>query len=221
MKEFECRICFEASESAIRSKLEKALPSLQWEEGDSSWDKIRVWGTSPDTFISVFRYEGPGPFKLRIRVPTLEGIDTEQTYIALREKVLTAINANIWKPLEPQPVFLIKLFDGFPAAYEFESEFGIGKIKSVLYDSELWYWEQYKRPSGELYFEGRIPFRLTGKERPSAKVRIHLTGDRPAYKIEVGRWPDEPGQAPTCDQVHETVQSTLLPALGARIIRAA
>src|ERR1700683_4993515 len=42
---FRCRICIpREDESAIRTGLQKALPALRWSEGDSSWDKIRVWG---------------------------------------------------------------------------------------------------------------------------------------------------------------------------------
>jgi hypothetical protein len=38
--------------------------------------------------------------------------------------------------------------------------------------------------------------------------------------MEVGHWQEEPHRTPTCDQAHETVQTTILPALGARNVRA-
>jgi hypothetical protein len=50
---------------------------------------------------------------------------------------------------------------------------------------------------------------------------VRLSGAQALYKIEVGRWEDTPGRVPTCDEVHEIVQATILPALGARHVRAA
>src|SRR5262245_10071499 len=64
---FECRICLPSDDdSAIRFALQKAFPSMHWEEGDCVWDKVHVWGQGPDATIRVYRYESPGPFDLTI-----------------------------------------------------------------------------------------------------------------------------------------------------------
>jgi len=221
-REFECRICIpHEDESAIRTSLQQALPSLRWEEGDSSWDKVRVWGESPDERISVYRYESPGPFRLLIRLQTRHEADVEEEYRAVLDKVLVALDAKVWKPLQPQPVSLIKPNGRFPAAYEFECDLGIAQIEKLLADSELWYWEVRGSHSSVTHIEGRIPFRIGGKVQWNCKERVRLIGDRPCYKMEVGHWPEEPDRMPTCDQAHEIVQTTILPALGARNVRAA
>lgn len=207
-REFKCRVCLAASsESAIRLALEKALPSMQWEEGDSSWDKIRVWGEGPDATIGVYRYEGPGPFNLTIILKAPEGTDAEKAYLAMRDRVLLALNGRVWKPLEPQPVSLIKLQGRFPAAYEFECDLEIWAIKKTLDDADFWPWEARQEEPLGLYLEG--------------PGRIRIVGAKPSYRIEVGNWQDEPDRIPSCDQVHETVQNTILPAIGARNVRGA
>lgn len=82
-------------ESAIRRELEKALPSLKWGVGDSSWDKVRVLGESTDVFISVDRYESPGSFRLQIVLRSPDVGSDEREYLALREKVLAALKATV------------------------------------------------------------------------------------------------------------------------------
>ncbi len=103
--EFECKICgFVESESFIRRSLEKAFPSLLWEEGDSSWDKIRVWGESQKgkiAFIRVYRYEAPGAFELTIILRTPDDRSGGQLYHAVRRRVLRALDARLWRPLKP------------------------------------------------------------------------------------------------------------------------
>jgi hypothetical protein len=203
----ECRICLAtSSESRIRRALEKALPSMQWEEGDSSWDKIRVWGEGPDATIGVYRYEGPGPFNLRITLNAPKGADAEKAYLAMRDRVLLALNGRVWKPLEPQPVSLIKLQGRFPAAYEFECNLDIWAIKRTLDDADFWSWETRQEEPLGLYLDGGV---------------ARIVGDKPSYRIEVGNWQDEPDRIPSCDQVHETVQNSILPAIGARNVRGA
>ena len=220
-REFECQICTSLDdESAIMHRLQEALPSLQWGEGDSSWDKVRVAGHSAVATASVYRYESPGPFKLTIRLRVTEGVDIEEEYRALREKVLLALDAKVWKPLEPQPVSLVSRNGRFPAAYEFECDLSFAQIENLLIDSRLWSWE-VQRGSSVTYIEGRIPFRIASKFQWNCKERLRLTVDPPGYKMEVGHWQDAPDCVPTCDQVHETVQTTILPALGARNVRAA
>jgi hypothetical protein len=220
-REFECQICTsQEDESAIRIRLEKALPSFQWGEGDSSWDKVRVVGHSAVAMVSVYRYEGPGPFRLTIRLRAPEAAGVEEEYRAVRDKVLLALDAKVWKPLEPQPVSLVKPNGRFPAAYEFECDLSFAQIENLLADSRLWNWE-VQRDSSDTYIEGRIPFRIAGKFQWNCKERLSLAGDLPRYKMEVGHWQDTPDRVPTCDQVHETVQTTILPALGARNVRAA
>lgn len=201
------------------TRLQKALPSLQWGEGDSSWDKVRVWGQSPAATVRVYRYESPGPFRLTIRLAP-EAADVEEEYRAIRDKVLLALDAKVWKPLEPQPVSLVKPNGRFPAAYEFESGLSLDQIVKLLTDSQLWYWE-VRRDSSGTYIEGRIPFGIAGNVQWNSKERVRLVGDLGGYTMEVGHWQDAADRVPTCDQVHETVQTTILPALGARNVRAA
>lgn len=218
-RKFECRICIPASsESAIRRALEKALPSMQWEEGDSSWDKIKVWGEGRDAQIGVSRYEGPGPFNLRIFIRALEGAGAEKAYLALRDTVLRALKGRVWKPLTPQRVTLVKLEGRFPAAYEFECDLGMAEIKGTFDDADFGHWEALEKEPHGFHLEGWLPFRLAGRAG-SGVVRI--TGKQPCYRIEVVPWQVEPDRAPACDQLHETVQNTLLPAIGARHVRAA
>jgi hypothetical protein len=220
-REFECQICTsQEDEYAILTRLQKALPSLQWGEGDSSWDKIRVCGRNPVAMVSVYRYESPGPFRLTIRLRAPEAADVEEEYRAIRDKVLLALDAKVWKPLEPQPVSLVTPNGRFPAAYEFECDLSFAQIENLLADSRLWYWE-IQRDSSVTYIEGRIPFRIAGKVQWNCKERVRLVGDLPRYKMEVGHWQDAPDRVPTCDQAHETIQTTILPALGARNVRAA
>jgi hypothetical protein len=219
-REFECLICTCLDdESVIMTRLQEALPSFHWGEGDSTWDKVRVWGHSPAATVKVYRYESPGPFKLTIRLAP-EAADVDEEYRSIRDKVLVALEAKVWKPLEPQPVSLVKPNDRFPAAYEFECDLRFDQIVTLLTDSRLWHWEA-QRISSVTYIEGRIPFRIASKFEWNCKERLRLTGDPPGYKMEVGRWQDAPDRVPTCDQVHETVQTTILPALGARNVRAA
>ena len=219
-RKFECRICIsDSSESAISLALEKALPAMQWEEGDSVWDKIRVWGKGPDATVRIYRYESPGPFNLTIILETPEGTDAEEAYLALRGRVLRALNATVWKPLEPQPVSLIKPEGRFPDAYEFDCDLDLWKIKGILDDADFWYWEALKQQPLGLYLEGRIPFRIAGQFTWGLKERIRIAGDKPSYTIEVVHWQDEASRVPTCDQVHETIQNTILPAIWARNVR--
>jgi hypothetical protein len=86
---------YSPSESGIRMALERTLPSLRWEEGDSSWDKIRVWGTGPGIMIRVYRYEEPGPFDLTITIKGPQNEETRETYLALRDKVLQALGGRL------------------------------------------------------------------------------------------------------------------------------
>jgi hypothetical protein len=203
----------------IATRLQEALPLFHWREGDSSWDKVRVWGHSLAATVKVYRYESPGPFKLTISLAP-EAADVEEEYRTVRDKVLVALDAKVWKPLEPQPVALVKPNGLFPAAYEFECDLGFDQIVKLLTDSRLWNWD-VQRDSSVTYIEGRIPFRIAGKFQWNCKERLRLTGDLGGYRMEVGHWQDAPDRVPTCDQVHETVQTTILPALGARNVRAA
>jgi hypothetical protein len=217
---FKCRICLPTEdESNIRHALEKALPSMRWHEGDSSWDKVRVWGEGPDATVRIYRYEGPGPFDLTVTLKTPEGTDAEQACLALRDRVVLALRGKVWKPLAPQPISLIKAQDRFPAAYEFECELEILHIKWFLEDADFWSWQAREEAPFGMVLEGRVPFRLGGKFNWRYKERLRVTGGKPSYRIEVGHWDDEAGRVPTCDQVHETVQNTILPAIGARSVR--
>lgn len=209
-----------SSESSIRDALRKTLPALHWEESDSSWDKIRVWGTSADVVVKLYRYESPGPLDLTIVLKGREGGDAERSWLELRDQVLQALDATIWKPLEPQPVALVKLEGAFPAAYEFECDLGMREIKKILDDAEFWFWEAFQKPMLGLYLDGRIPFQMGGRPVPGSKERIRITGIRPNYKMEIVNWQDERGRNPTFDEVHEALQFTMLPAIGARNVRA-
>lgn len=82
-------------ESDIRRKLQQAFPSLQWEEGDSSWDKVRVWADSPELAISIYRYESPGPFRLRIFLRRPDTACDQAEFRAIREQVLVALKATL------------------------------------------------------------------------------------------------------------------------------
>jgi hypothetical protein len=95
-REFECRISIRLEdEDDICRKLHKALPALKWQAGDSSWDKIRVWGQTADVFVRVYRYEEPGPFSLTVRLRRPEGSSAESEYHALRDTVLLALEATL------------------------------------------------------------------------------------------------------------------------------
>ncbi len=89
----------QSDEWVMKNLLQAKLPFLKWEEGDSSWDKIRVWGQDAQTMIRVYRYESPGPFKLTIALEQQEGSEIEQSYLELRDKVLSALDGSLSKPL--------------------------------------------------------------------------------------------------------------------------
>jgi hypothetical protein len=96
VREFKCRISTDLDdEFEIMKKLAKALPELRWDEGDSSWDKVRVWGEGADTWVRVYRYESPGPFELTVRLPIEGATPVEDRYEAIREKVLAALQATV------------------------------------------------------------------------------------------------------------------------------
>jgi hypothetical protein len=98
-REFRCRICIPLDdEHDIFNRLRTALPALRWGEGDSSWDKIRVWGETTDVLVRVYRYESPGSFDLMIRIRPPGGAGAEREYHSLRVKVLVALNASVWNP---------------------------------------------------------------------------------------------------------------------------
>jgi hypothetical protein len=98
-REFRCRICIPLDdEHDIFNRLRTALPALHWGEGDSSWDKIRVWGETTDVLVRVYRYESPGSFDLMIRIRPPGGTDAEREYHSLRERVLVALNASGVEP---------------------------------------------------------------------------------------------------------------------------
>lgn len=188
MNTLECRICLtpQWDEGQIRFALAKALPSLSWSEGDSSWDKIRVSGTAPNgDYVLVYRYESPGPFDLTIR--------TAGVVDPILEAVLASINATLWKRLESQPVNLLR---PFPSAYRFTCERTLRDILTLLENSDFWYWE----PKRGQRIEGRV------SQQPGRVVRI--SGERPSFLIEVGHWPGS-------DEIHTVVQNTILPAIGA------
>jgi hypothetical protein len=96
VREFKCQICTELDdEFEIMKQLMKALPALRWDEGDSSWDKVRVWGEGADAWVRVYRYESPGSFDLTVRLPIEGAIAIEARYEAIREKVLAALQATV------------------------------------------------------------------------------------------------------------------------------
>jgi hypothetical protein len=211
---FECRICCPLpDESAIRTALEKGLPSLLWEEGDSSWDKIRVSGTGADVTVGIYRYESPGPFRLTIALQ--KGGDLEEW----RDRVLAALKGRVWEPLRARAVALVQVDGRFPAGYRFECDSTLDEIKATLDDSEFWYWETIRRPPQGVCLSGRVPFRRGGQAIVNSKERVWISGETPRFSIEVGHWAEESGRVPSCDQVHEMVQSTLLPGIGARDVR--
>jgi hypothetical protein len=81
-------------EDFISGALRKAFPALKWEAGDSSWDKIKVWGESSQFWVSVYRYEEPGPFRLRIQLKTPDAASDQEDFRAIRETVLAALRAT-------------------------------------------------------------------------------------------------------------------------------
>jgi hypothetical protein len=147
--------------------------------------------------------------------------DLDQAYRGLRDQVLDALEGRIWKPLQPQKVNLIKLEGRFPSSYEFECDRTLAEIKTTLDDADFWYWEIFKRQPQGFYVEGRIPFTRSGQPILNAKERLRIVGEKPTFSIEAGHWEDERGRAPSCDEVHEILQNTILPAIGARNVRAA
>jgi hypothetical protein len=89
---FRCQILMDLdSEVDIRGKLREAFPDIRWQEGDSSWEKVRVWGESGDAHIRVYRHESPGPFELMIRLPTAD----DDRFVAMRDRVLAALKATV------------------------------------------------------------------------------------------------------------------------------
>ena len=222
-KIFKCRICSPLdSDAGIRSTLETKLPFMQWHEGDSSWDKVRVSGKDPRSTVTIYRYESPGPFQLTIAFDQRdEQEDLERAYRDLRDQVLEALDGKVWTPLQSQTVTLIKLNGQFPPSYEFECDRSMAEIKRTLDDAEFWYWETVRRQPPGVCLEGRIPFRRAGQIIANPKERVRIIGDKPSFSIEVGHWEDEPQRDPSCDQVHEVVQNTLLPGIGAHDVRAA
>jgi len=146
--------------------------------------------------------------------------NTHEAGLALRDQVLRALHATVWKPLEPQPVVLVKVEDRFPEAYDFECDRELSEIKDTLDDADFCYWELLQAPNKELYIEGRVPFRVPRLAKWVYEQRARITGAMPHYTVGVGHWLDEDDRDPTCNQVHETVQNTILPAIGARDVRA-
>ena len=230
MKELEssCRICIPLDdEDDILHRLQNALPAFRWREGDSSWDKIRVWGETSDAAVRVYRYESPGPFDLTIRIRTPGAAGARNEYHALRDKVLVALAASLWKPLAPQSVSLIRIDGQFPAHYRFESELSLAEIHDLLTDSDfslpagtaLWQWNGFLHASPDPYIEGRIPFLSAGRVRWDGRDRIRLIGNRPHYRLRSATGADPAGRTPTCHQVHEAIQTTILPALKARNVQ--
>ncbi len=82
-------------EFAMANCLAAAVPELKWDEGDSSWDKVRVWGESREgaasPHVRVSRYEAPGPFELFVRA------ENEEACLALRDRVITALGGRLHK----------------------------------------------------------------------------------------------------------------------------
>src|SRR5438876_478421 len=139
---FTCRVCLPTdSESSIRMALEKAFPAMQWDEGDSFWDKVRVWGKDADRSIQIYRYESPGPFSLTITFMRQSSSNAEIEWVTFRGAVLAALHGTLWKPLEPQPVVLVRQDGRFPAAYEFDCDLEMPQIQRVFEDADFWYWE--------------------------------------------------------------------------------
>jgi len=229
---FQCAICMNSSESVIRARLEETFPSLQWNEGDSSWDKVRVWGTSEEglvAWIRVYRYEEPGPFQLTVQLRASSCSNVEEAYHDLREQILQALGAELWKPLEPQAVVLVKPNGQFPAAYEFESNLSMEGIKYKLQNAKFWSWEDFyaNGSSGAICLQATVwlraldPYAMARGPKQSPRQTVRLLAEAGSFKIEVGRWEDDPASTTTCDQVHEIVQTTILPAVGAFNVRPA
>jgi hypothetical protein len=146
-----------------------------------------------------------------------EGVDVEREYETVRDQVLSALDASLWKPLEPQPVSLpIELAD----AYQFECDLNLAEMEKLLKNSGLWYWEALPNSPPQTYVGGRIPFQMGGQVDWNYR-KVHIEEEDPGYRIFVGRWVDSPDRTPTCREVHDTVLGTILPALGARQVRAA
>jgi hypothetical protein len=161
----------------------------------------------------------PRPFDLTITIQAPEGPPAQEAYHALRSKVLQVLNGTLWKPLEPQSVSYVKVQGRFPAAYQFDCDLSLAMIQDRLEDADFWCFESRRHVTFGVSIEGRIPFRLAGKPKWNYPERIRITGDQPNYTIEVGIWRDEPDRTPTCEQIHKIVQSTILPAIGARNLR--
>lgn len=217
-------------EYKILLALRARLPELTWDEGDSSWDKVRVWGKSAKCGINVYRYESPGPFLLTITLASeaYPANEIELAYYALRVRVLEALQASIFERHPPPQFPLIQPGGRFPAAYDFERDLSLMDISRVLAGRiELWHWQlrwhtEEGRRGKELRFDsvdGRIPFRRGGVLVFDATQQIRIAGVRPRYSLHAGRWSDEPGCEPTCAQVHEIVQRVVLPTLNAKNVR--
>ena len=103
----------------------------------------------------------------------------EQEYEMLRDEVLNALNGYVWKPLEAQPVELIRVPDGFPARYKFDSERTLSEIKAILDDSAFWSWEAMYQPKGRLCLEGRIPVQMAGTPDHNSKKLVRIFGHKP------------------------------------------
>lgn len=179
-------------------------------------------GKSPGATVTIYRYESPGPFQLTIGFQQYaEEEDLADAYRELRDRVLKALEGRMWEPPPPQAVRLIRLKGRFPSSYYFDCDRTIAEIKGMLDDAGFWYWETVRRQPQGLCLEGRIPFRRAGRVIWSARERIRISGEEQRYVIEVRHWEDEPQRIPSCDQIHELVQNTVLPAIGARNVRAA
>jgi hypothetical protein len=97
-QEFRSQISLDLGESTICRLLAGEFPSLHWEEGDSSWDKFRVWGISSEgeiALIRVYRYESPGPFDLTVRLRLPDGSNAVAAHNAIRGRVLKVLDATL------------------------------------------------------------------------------------------------------------------------------
>jgi hypothetical protein len=81
-------------EGKIRDALERKLPELVWEDGDSYWDKVRVWGTGEGVKVRVYRYESPGPFALTVTVEADGAGEADRKLAAMRNAVAAALGAS-------------------------------------------------------------------------------------------------------------------------------
>ena len=193
------------SEDAVLLALGGAFPTLSWQASDSSWDKVAVGGESASLAVAVMRRESPGPFRLTV---VLKGADhAAGAELAVRDAALGALDARLWTPLEPQRVALVKDEGRFPPLYELECNLELHEIKRILDDAELGSWELYEKPRGCFFLRGTLP----PYGRPQRAVRIR--GTKPRYRLEVD------GRAAN-DDLHELIQTTLLPGIGARNLRA-